>query len=904
MNVREVLNKQLLDQLSGWAVEELAPSLGSIVYGFVSGSSSYPYVNPDYYLKNTVFTDNFKKVLEDIFSALENGGTYATMLNLDMGTGKTHLMALIFHLYSTIPPKYEELKISARNKIKALEDLGYSLKTSRSTAILPIDFRHSSFKDMIKAFEKSLRFAGDEEAARYLAKKVEESRDIEIFNDISPRELADKINRRTNLIILLDEVFYGVFHLRDVAGDVLRFVTDFVSARRKYSDNRESAVVLLAATARKDYDRWVTGKLDMMKENRRLVDQVESFIEQLSRILTPSETIWLNAEEGLRVVYSRLGLRDYDPENPHPFSSHFREFVERIIKADSDIPQAQHLRSLIKAMALFAKAAYEEDSPWITPAHFSEDILSVLFSTEQEYAIQYKSMLSQSITYAREKANKALEYAIKAVYASSVTGDIRKLFYGVIAAKSGIDTAVPSADEKYIESVLQVLGFKDDIIAEAIKLLDGTPNLLPFKTREIPRYTIVPYENLDGIYAKLIEQRMKELHDQGVEVAKEIIRNLPATRISGGWYEIRVEESLPSKIERMDNNKLYLYVLVNKVKEDDVRDWLMGKGHNLVILLPDLNDHVLQSIIRCKAIYDSTQEFLDHYLSAESILKIRVEKEMTDLAKRFSEMAINDMIGKIRDRLCEAFDSLSDAFAIMLSKVFWYTPQGVTKPVSITVKKQKSERPYIRHDTAKQNIKEALDKHIGNLIDDYASQLGKALNFYYMARTELIDAIEDYILNYIREREAIELSPDMNVLELRPSQYFIITPKALESIIKTLHERLSRRTDVESSLTDNTLTVKRKLTAKPGERRKEEQAEMGEFIVGPQLFADTESLIKWLFKQLDNVESVQIQLNIDKLADPSVKLTLMSIRNYVKECVVKTKDGSEIKCLIQRVSQK
>jgi hypothetical protein len=516
-------------------------------------------------------------------------------------------------------------------------------------------------------------------------------------------------------------------------------------------------------------------------------------------------------------------------------------------------------------------------------------------------------MLSQSITYAHEKGNRALEYAIRTVFTCSVVGDIRKLLEAIIAAKSGIDAKIPSADEKYVESVLKILKFEDDAIAESIKLLDETPNIQPIKVRETPRYFVVPSENLYGIYVKLIEQRTKELFDQRVEVAKEILRNLPLTRISGGWYELRIEEDLPSKIERMDNNKLYLYVIINDVKQDDIRNWLTGKGHNLVVLAPDLNESVLQAIIEYKAIYDSTQEFLERYFSLEWMLKMRIEKDAADLAKKYSEIIVGDMINRIKNKLCEAYASLNYALASMLNKVYWYSPEGISKPINIVVKAQKSEKPYIRYETAKENIKEALNKYIGSFIDDYASQLAKALNFYYTARIELITAIEDYILKMVQERGEIEISSDMTVLELRPSQYFIVTPKALESIIKTLHGQLTRRTDIKTSITDNTLTVKRLGREVEPSKPKVVQTELEMPGIGPKLFADAKSWIDWLFSQIDNIERIQVQLSIDKIDSKDIattKLTLTNIRNYVKECIIKTKDGNEIKCQIETVTKR
>jgi hypothetical protein len=509
MTVRNLLNKQILDDLSGIAVESLAPSLGSIVYGYLTGTSRQPYVNPDYFMKITYLTNNFKQILRDIFIALNNGGTYATMLNFDMGTGKTHLMTLLFHLFSSIPNKYDTLKISMSTKLDCLKKLGYNIEMAKRTAVLAIDLRYPSLGDLIKAFAESLKFAGDGVAAQYISERVEKSTEDKIFYNLSARDLAEKINGRTNIIILLDELFYGVFYIREAMKEILKFVIDFVSARRKYSDNKDSAVILLVATARSDYERWGIEKSELQKTDKELVYQVEPFLEQLSRILTHSNTQWLNAEEALKIIYTRLDLEDYNPQNPYPFTFHFKEFVERIMKADSDIPQAQHLRSLIKAMAIFAKAAYEENSSWVTPAHFNEDVLSALFPTTEQLAIQYKSGLDQSTSYAREKNNKALEYSIRAIFASSIVGDVRKLLEAIIAARSGSDARVPSANEKYIEDILKKLGFNEEEIGNAIRLLDETPNVLTIWAQGVPKYFISPGENLYAIYLKLIEQRKK-----------------------------------------------------------------------------------------------------------------------------------------------------------------------------------------------------------------------------------------------------------------------------------------------------------------------------------------------------------------------------------------------------------
>jgi hypothetical protein len=915
MTVRNVLNKQILDDLSGIAVESLAPSLGSIVYGYLTGTSRHPYVNPDYFMKITYLTKNFEQILKDIFIALNNGGTYATMLNFDMGTGKTHLMALIFHLFTTIPNKYDTLSISIPTKLGRLRELGYNIDITKRTAVLAIDLRHPSLRDLIEAFEKSLESTGDGVAAQYIAERIKKSTEDEIFYNLSARELAEKINGRTNIIILLDELFYGVFHTREAMKGILKFITDFVSARRKYSDNKLSAIILLVATARSDFERWTIEKSDLEKADRGLVHQVESFLEQLSRILTHSNTQWLNPEEALKIIYARLD-RDYDPRNPYPFTFHFKEFVERIMKADSDIPQAQHLRSLIKAMAIFAKTAYEENSLRVTPAHFNEDIISVLFPTADQLALQYRSAFDQAIMYARGKNNKALEYSIRAIFTSSIVGDARKLLEAIIAAKSRIDAKVPSADEKYIENVLKTLGFKDEDIANAIRLLDETPNILTISARGVPKYFISPGENLYAIYLKLIEQRKKELFDQRIEVAKEIIRSLPSIAISDSWYEIRIEDYLPSKIERVDNNKLYLYIIINTANQNEIRDWLIdNRRYNLVVLLPDLNDEILNLIIEYRAIYDSTQEFLEQYLNLSWMLKIEVKEDTADLVNRYRRTLIDDMIHRIRDKLSGAHTSLNRALASMLNKAYWYSPKGSVDQINIPIKVQRPEIPYLRYEKAKEEIKEISDKLIRGFILGYISQLAKSLNFYYTPNEKLIDSIEEYIVKEADKRGEMELTSDTNILELGKDQYIIIIPKALEHVIKKLYERLKSNKDIQVSLTDNVLKIskrkekeeekKERIIVEPGEQELELKPKPE--LKGVEEFPDPRSWIKWLFERIINVESIQVNLNIEKVDSKevhSIRIMLENIKRYVKESTVKTKDGKSIKCVIRTANQK
>jgi hypothetical protein len=290
------------------------------------------------------------------------------------------------------------------------------------------------------------------------------------------------------------------------------------------------------------------------------------------------------------------------------------------------------------------------------------------------------------------------------------------------------------------------------------------------------------------------------------------------------------------------------------------------------------------------------------------MLKIEIKENMADLVDKYKKALIDVMMHRIRDKLGEAYNLLNHALTNMLSKVYWYSPKGIAEPLNISLKEKKFEKPYIHYEIAKESIKDASDKRIRSFIEDYKSQLARLINFYHTPEYELINTIEEYVGKSIKERGDIELSSDMNVLELRPSQYFIVTPDALKNIIKTLSERLKSNKDIQVSITDNVLKIsKRKEEEKKEiiivEPRKPELGQKQELELKPiEEFSDPQKWINWLFERIINVESIQVNLNIEKVDSkdvPSIKIMLANIKKYVKESSVKTKDGKFIKCVIR-----
>lgn len=111
----------------------------------------YLYANPIEFIKITYPTDTFRKIIGDIVSTMSNASgskTFIQMLNLEMGSGKTHLLTLLYHLFFTLRCKYN---IPLDDDIKRkLREFDYYDFKDRRIVVLPIDFRTKNFKTQLR----------------------------------------------------------------------------------------------------------------------------------------------------------------------------------------------------------------------------------------------------------------------------------------------------------------------------------------------------------------------------------------------------------------------------------------------------------------------------------------------------------------------------------------------------------------------------------------------------------------------------------------------------------------------------------------------------------------------------------------------------------------------------------
>jgi len=97
--------RAFLEDLARRSADELAPSLGSVISA-ITGNRLSEFADPIWYIKVTYPTETFRSIIRDVTNAITSGKTYALLLNLDMGSGKTHLLTLLYHLFYTLPRLY------------------------------------------------------------------------------------------------------------------------------------------------------------------------------------------------------------------------------------------------------------------------------------------------------------------------------------------------------------------------------------------------------------------------------------------------------------------------------------------------------------------------------------------------------------------------------------------------------------------------------------------------------------------------------------------------------------------------------------------------------------------------------------------------------------------------------
>jgi hypothetical protein len=459
----------------------LAPSLGLIIQRDLLDIQgvriSDEFLYPLTFLSTTYFSDTIKDTLRMVNTALQRVGAPVVLrLTHAMGRGKTHFLALLYHLYLNVPFTLDELVKSQQDVYETLTiDTSYKVDVARKTLIIPIDLMHiptgympydALMVIMGKVFERKRGLLVKEGVPE--RELNEFTRTLRELNRYKPLDAARKFSEALArlgvtipVLVIIDELYAGVLRslgasseYNDSLESVLHFILNLVEELRA-----KQPVVLVYASALQDEQRW---RVEKSRIATGLRGAVEFFEGRMGRY-SPASVRDISVDEALQIVKKRIlrlkadrdsilkdigGLRDTlsqivgadeagrfidELKDTYPLSPTYRELVVKLVVPaySGEFSYAQHLRDLIKVSSdVLSRTLQDGESYLVSLAHVEhEDIKHLLDPlSANEWKVNVESW-RRYIDIFRGKAKgpaevKMLEGAIRAVYVKSVTDNI------------------------------------------------------------------------------------------------------------------------------------------------------------------------------------------------------------------------------------------------------------------------------------------------------------------------------------------------------------------------------------------------------------------------------------------------------------------------------------------------
>lgn len=464
-------------------IGRLAPSLGLLIIHKLyrpTYAISKEFVEPELFLGMTELPP-FIEALKDVNSTLQaSSGSITLPLTQEMGFGKTHFEALLFHLYTEVPRRWSQItsKVELEDAVEKLTvEALYKPSEAERTVVLALDLK--SLPDLMDPygalFESCARII--KEYKRLDARLADLIRGLgKMRPERAATELAGYIKRsgyRTPFLILIDELYAKVFETAK-GGDreqieslegLLTFLTSFIDSLKEHSP-----VALVYASAKQDIETW--DSLARLKEQlfqsqpavASLVTVVEYFKDRTSRARVPVKEI--TPEDAMEVVLRRL-IRFKAPRHEitkpiaeclmsavramlddeaaqryygqllktYPFVPTYGYLARKLMTptVGGDLPRTQHVRDLLKISASLVAKVYEggewERSSLITPAYLAHEDVNHLM--DERYSMEWGRLYSicrDSLLEVREEETRLLaERMLSVVYLKSLTTNILKL---------------------------------------------------------------------------------------------------------------------------------------------------------------------------------------------------------------------------------------------------------------------------------------------------------------------------------------------------------------------------------------------------------------------------------------------------------------------------------------------
>jgi len=902
--LERLIDKKLVEWVLSATPDELAPQLGKIVKELLDDEDKHLRERGIPFVKATVLTDNFKSILSEVFKAIGGNKVFSTWLNLDMGSGKTHLLALITYVL------YAYDLLDSSGALDEYKELGLTSDVAKTSALLVIDLRTPSefHRTYLRFFAKHLRNIGEKDAAFYIEKCIE-TRKIP-----DAQELVDKL-RRARPVILIDELHHAVLTYRSVEKEreMIERVLAFVLQLVNYLGHNGRGFVLLVASARRDYERLL--QLSGMEEDS-LMSQANNFISQVVRVKHIVETTWLSVSEAKKIVLKKLGAKH---DVIHPL---FDRFIERVVKAESDIPQAQHLRSLIKAFAAYAKKSIELGHNVISPTAFSEAVIDALFPEGGGIADRYKSVYSTVIREIElasmdENIKDAVKLATNAVFTMSISGRAEQLIETIKAKKFGqySPESLPAISGKEIEKILYDLGFKYHVIGKAVEILSSLPYIHYVKVGHDYLYFVVPVESVVSVFRRYIDERFKHYVTNREQLIDKFIQWLyiisgeiegSYVKVVGGFNE------LEEVTKRLDPDKMYIVIyaepeLVKHLDEairkgadvnTEIRkwfderslrnpaEWLAEHGKpNIAIVVPTPSEEVLRNMAMYSAIEDALVKIARDYLVEYQ----KDSRKLPDEVKKVIEIELDEIHRALNYEFQNAIDRVRDAFAKGLSYVYVYECSVIERNYSCLSSLRNvaveevgpSKRFSIPTEYSK--LVEILHRHRDSTLKDVVNQLVKRVKTLANFVDEISEAqriIETYIESSLREHEEVEIRSDMNRMQFANKIFYIPPSKLLKATVgineNKLEERLKAK--VEKIIKENYVVFK-------VARKAEERDKQPENTTTPQ----KDDPIAKALEDMNKFEHgiVELIIEFDKENRGVVRTMINAMKRYVKKIDVK-----------------
>jgi|GEM_PF-1862234 len=919
-----------LEDLARRSADELAPSLGSVISA-ITGNRLSEFADPIWYIKVTYPTETLRSIIRDVTNAITFGKTYALLLNLDMGSGKTHLLTLLYHLFYTLPHLYPSNDPAVREISARLHDFdpNYDFIGSRRNLVVvfPLDFRTKNFREQVNAWIASLEYIGDTSTAKGLRSHLDKGcTDSTIYKCLpNALDFADEINNRASVIWLIDEFYYGVREAAqgsvnaELITKLLEFVQSFIDRRRTVVAKYGSAIITLIAGARSDYGWWQENR---SRVDKSLVDKVEFFEKQISRIVSQAETKWLNINDAMSVICTRLGLNTH--ECNEVFHENFRDFVGRVIKADTDFPDAQHLRGLIKASAAFALNACSLDDSRITPAHFDGRVIDALVMSTA-LATMYRSNYDFIIDFVKRLASNEVEelilrYMVNAVFAGSIVGNVQKLIFALRGSKEVV-LSTESWVRRSIEPILEEKKYPSNILNAIMPKLTSLPYIREVSVGNEVVYVVSPYINPKTLLYDLIGENRKEyLSKKDIEKIGIVKSELSSiiSRIGNAleWVEFRITDKLSELCRegKLGNpqNKLFIILTFN----DDEREieegikCLANKVTMPVVVKFDMSNDAynlfVDYISRYKALLDLKALLDEKYLrevGRDLVQRAGVQYDR-ELEQRLIEEIKKDYVNVANDEMKTALGQLMSGVTKMLGNIYYYDyVEGAVKTHNITnqllnVVRATEVKTVVRsYERAKEELDQSVMSGSDNLFMSYAESIAKIVGYEFKYNDALVRAYVDEIAKHVSENNEYQVPKDKPIA-FAGNQQFIFYRPVYDKFLSELKREVQERYGGEAEVIEDQGTIRLK-----AKRRSERSVEVGvPTMEGSaqqlpvQNFDNINDFINAI-KSPDNITSITLTLRVEvnSRSDASQAMTILNmLRNSVESAYAELRDGRKI----------